>query len=116
LLPSEDFDDVSALQDMVWQKFLERRKTWTKLRGGNDQLPKAFAQRLGNRVHYGAAVQRVTQNKDKVRLSVSRAGLMEQVEADRVILAVPSSVLRLVCIVSPHSARQGRSTRLRPLR
>ena len=92
----EDFDDVSALQDMVWQKFLERGKTWTKLRGGNDQLPKAFAQRLGNRMRYGAAVRRVMQDKDKVRLSVSRAGLTEQVEADRVILAIPFSVLRNV--------------------
>jgi monoamine oxidase len=92
----EDFDDVSALQDMVWQKFLERGQTWTKLRGGNDQLPKALALKLGNRMRYGAAVRKVTQDKDRVRLSVSRAGVMEQVEADRVILAIPFSVLRSV--------------------
>ena len=99
----EDFDDVSALQDMLWQKFLERGKTWTKLRGGNDQLPKAFAQKLGNRMRYGSAVRRVSQDVDKVRLSVSRAGLMEQVEADRVILAIPFSVLRNVELDSSFS-------------
>ena len=67
-----------------------------RLRGGNDQLPKALAGKLGKRVRYGAAVQRVTQDKAKVRLSVSRAGELEQVEADRVILAIPFSVLRQV--------------------
>ena len=102
----EDFDDVSALEDMVWQKFLDRGKTWTKLRGGNDQLPKAFAQKLGNRMRYGAAVRRVTQNKDKVRLTVSRAGVMEQVEADRVILAIPFSVLRNVELDDSFSAQK----------
>ena len=35
----EDFDYVSALQDMTWQPFLDRGKTWGKLRGGNDQFP-----------------------------------------------------------------------------
>jgi monoamine oxidase len=49
----EDFDYVSALQDMTWQPFLDRAKTWGKLRGGNDQLPRAFAERLGTRMRYG---------------------------------------------------------------
>jgi monoamine oxidase len=92
----EDFDYVSALQDMMWQPFLDRGKTWGKLRGGNDQLPRAFAERLGTRMRYGAALRKVTQDKDKVRLSVSRAGSLEQVEADRVVLTIPFSVLRNV--------------------
>ena len=90
----EDFDYVSALQDMMWQPFLQRGTTWSKLLGGNDQLPRAFAEKLGTRMHYGAAVRRVAQDKEKVTLSVSRAGQLEQVEAERVVLTIPFSVLR----------------------
>ena len=85
----EDFDYVSALQDSIWEAFFERGKTWSKLRGGNDQLPRAFAQKLGTRMHYGEAVRRVSQDKEKVTLSVSRAGRLEQVEAERVVLTIP---------------------------
>ena len=99
----EDFDYVSALQDMMWQPFLDPGKTWGKLRGGNDQLPRAFAERLGTRMRYGAAVRKVTQDKDKVRLSVSRAGSLEQVAADRVVLTIPFSVLRNVELDSSFS-------------
>ena len=102
----EDFDYVSALQDMMWQPFLDRGKTWEKLRGGNDQLPRAFAERLGTRMRYGAAVRKVTQDKDKVRLSVSRAGSLEQVEADRVVLTIPFSVLRNVELDSSFSSQK----------
>lgn len=92
----EDFEYVSALQDVIWQQFVDRGKNWGKLHGGNDQLPKAFATRLGYRIHYGAAVKRVTQNDKRVRVSVSRAGNLEEVEADRAVVAIPFSVLRNV--------------------
>jgi len=49
---------------------------------------------LEARMRYGAAVRRVTQDKEKVTLSVSRAGQLEQVEADRVVLTISFSVLR----------------------
>jgi monoamine oxidase len=102
----EDFDYVSALQDSIWEAFFERGKTWSKLRGGNDQLPRAFAQKLGTRMHYGAAVRRVAQDKEKVTLSVSRAGRLEQVEAERVVLTIPFSVLRDVELDSSFSSHK----------
>ena len=102
----EDFDYVSALQDSIWDAFSERGKTWSKLRGGNDQLPRAFAQKLGTRMHYGAAVRRVTQDKEKVTLSVSRAGQLEQVEAERVVLTIPFSVLRNLELDSSFSSQK----------
>jgi monoamine oxidase len=92
----EDFNHVSALQDMLTQPFMDRNHKWMKLRGGNDQLPKAFAEKLGKRMRYGVALQRIAQDKEKVRLSVSRAGSLEQIEADRAVLTIPFSVLRNV--------------------
>ena len=47
----DDYDHVSALQDMVWHRFFERNKKWAQLRDRNDELPKAFAKRLGERLN-----------------------------------------------------------------
>ena len=102
----EDFDHVSALQDMVWQPFFDRNKKWMNIKGGNDLLPRAFAERLGKRIHYGAALRKLTQDKDKVHLSVTRGGAQEQVEADRVILAIPFSTLRNVELDDSFSAQK----------
>jgi monoamine oxidase len=102
----EDFDHVSALQDMVWQPFFDRNKKWMNLKGGNDLLPKAFAERLGKRMHYGAALRKLSQDKGRVHLSVTRGGALEQVEADRVILAIPFSTLRNVELDDSFSAQK----------
>ena len=102
----EDFDHVAALQDMVWQPFFDRNTKWMNLKGGNDLLPRAFADRLGKRIHYGAALRKLTQDQDKVHLSVTRGGAVEQVDADRVILAIPFSTLRNVELDDSFSAQK----------
>jgi len=102
----EDFDHVTALQDMVWQPFFDRNSKWMNLKGGNDLLPRAFADRLGKRIHYGTALRKLTQDQDKVHLSVTRGGAVEQVDADRVILAIPFSTLRNVELDDSFSAQK----------
>jgi monoamine oxidase len=102
----DDYDHVSAHQDMVWQAFLDRNKKWMQLRDGNDLLPAAFAQRLGKRMNYGVALRKLSQDKDKVHLSVSRGGAMEQVDAERVVLAIPFSTLRNVELDDSFSAKK----------
>jgi monoamine oxidase len=102
----EDYDHISALQDMVWQPFFDRNNKWMNLKGGNDLLPKAFAERLGKRMRYGAALRRLTQDKNRVHLSVTRGGALEQVDADRVILTIPFSTLRNVELDDSFSAQK----------
>ncbi len=99
----EDFDHVSALQDLIWQPFFDTNHKWSQLDGGNDRLPKAFAERLGHRMRYGSVLQKLAQDDKKVRLSISRGGTVVQVEADRVVIAIPFSVLRNVEIDSSFS-------------
>ena len=71
--------------------------------GGNDQLPEAMAAELGDRVRYGAAVVRIEQNPETVQVAVRQRGTgrTERVEADRLICAIPYSVLRSVEISPP---------------
>ncbi len=93
-LNGDDFDHLSALQSLMWESLFTRNNEWRPLRGGNDQLPKAFAARLGNRIRYGAAVVKLEQNDKKTRVTFLNGGSQQQIEADRVVVAIPFSVLR----------------------
>jgi monoamine oxidase len=79
----QDFDHVSAMQEFIWQTFMDGNRAWTSLRGGNDRLPYAFAQKLGPRVHYSAELRAVAQDAATVRLSIERKGQIEQIEVEQ---------------------------------
>jgi len=105
-LNGDDFDHLSALQSLMWESSLSRNSEWRPLLGGNDQLPKAFAARLGNRIRYGTAVVKLEQNDKKARVTFVNGGLQQQIEADRVIVAVPFSVLRKIELDSSFSPQK----------
>ena len=88
------FEHVSALQVLLWRRFLALSQKRMCLSGGNDQLPSAFAERLGPRLHYRAELRGIAQERSQVRLAIAHADSVEQVSADRVVLALPFSVLR----------------------
>jgi len=67
---------------------------WTKLKGGNDLLPKAFAQRLANKIRYGAPVVRLEQDEKSSRAIFLHDGRHETLSADRILCTIPFSVLR----------------------
>ena len=71
-----------------------------RIEGGNDGLPKAFAARLRERIHYGSPVVRIAHDAQSVRVSVKDGSGVHEVEADRLICAVPFTTLRDV-IVTP---------------
>jgi monoamine oxidase len=61
------------------------------VRGGNDQIPTRLAAALGSQIHTGAELTAIRRNADgSYRLSFSTG----QVTADRVVLALPFSILR----------------------
>lgn len=66
------------------------------IRGGTDLLPRAFAAKLSDRIRYGAPVVGIEQDTRGVRVAYLRAGARESLSADRVICAVPFTVLRRV--------------------
>ena len=69
---------------------------WSKIKGGNDLLPKAFAERLANRVHYNSPVVRLEQDATSARAVFMRNGTAEVLAADRILCTVPFSVLRKI--------------------
>jgi monoamine oxidase len=79
---------------------------WHRIRGGNDRLPRAFAQRLGTRVAYECPVKRIEQDENGVRVRFLRRGRLETVEGDRVVCAIAFPVLRHIEIAPSWSARK----------
>ena len=67
---------------------------WSKIKGGNDLLPKAFADRLANKIHYNSPVVRIEQDATTARAVFTRNGTAEVLSADRILCTVPFSVLR----------------------
>lgn len=75
---------------------LDNIKGWHKVEGGNDHLPRAFAERLAAKVFYSAPVSRVEQDAKGARVTFTRAGKAETLAADYVVCAIPFAVLKRV--------------------
>ncbi len=71
-------------------------KTWFKIRRGMDLLPKAFAERLENKIRYGSEVVRIEQDEKAAHAICKEAGGAQTYSADRIICTIPFSVLRNV--------------------
>jgi monoamine oxidase len=99
----EQFRD--AVEDSVGVELGEGRG-WHKIEGGNDLLPRAFAQKLDGQIIYGAVVTRVEQNADGVRVTFKRGDAPEYLAADYAVCAIPFAVLGRVEFVPRLSERK----------
>jgi monoamine oxidase len=75
------------------------------IHGGSDTLPRAFAARLGDRIHYGMPVVKIEHDAAGVRVICSQAGNRQTLAADYLICAIPFAVLKRV-EVSPNFSPQ----------
>ncbi len=66
--------------------------------GGNDQLPKTFAKKLGNALHYNRAVQKIEYSKNQVSVHFLENGNQQFVTGTKCVLATPLSTLRRIKI------------------
>ncbi|HMV82360.1 MAG TPA: FAD-dependent oxidoreductase [Blastocatellia bacterium] len=66
------------------------------IRGGSDTFTKAFAAKLGDRIHYGLPAMRIEQNARGVRITCRQADSHQNFAADYLICAIPFSVLKTV--------------------
>lgn len=66
--------------------------------GGMDQIPRAFARRLGKAIRYEAVVERIRQTPGEVTIDYRDAasGRLASVSADYCLCTVPLSVLRMI--------------------
>jgi monoamine oxidase len=99
--------------EVGWGKFteameslmhLEKPQKWQKIRGGNDALPKAFAEKLAGKIRYEAKAVRIEQGKEAVRIKFIENGKLETLLADFLVCAVPLTMLRKIEIEPQLSA------------
>jgi monoamine oxidase len=69
---------------------------FSKIKGGNDLLPMAFAARLANKILYDSPVVKIDQDEKSARVTFLRKGTPETMSADQVLCALPFSLLRNV--------------------
>jgi len=79
---------------------------WTKIKGGTDVLPRAFAERLGNKIHYGSAVVKIDQDEKQARVVFLSARKQQTMTADNVLCTIPFSVLRNVDLTALSSRKR----------
>jgi monoamine oxidase len=100
-------DHVSAPNLLREAAHRALRKQSFTIRGGTDRLPKALASRLGSRIHYGTPVTRLEHDATGVRAIATQAGTRTTFSGDRLICAIPFSVLRRLDL-SPGFSRDKR--------
>jgi len=89
------FEDEAAL-DYMRDAFSHHTESLSKIKGGNDQLPRAFAARLSEVIRYGCVVEHIERNQKHVRLSYRHTGLLDLIEVDAAVCTIPFGVLRRI--------------------
>jgi monoamine oxidase len=78
----------------------------SKIRGGNDQLPHALAEKLSDQIHYGAPVVKIENSSKQVRVTFRHLGSLQTITAERVICTLPFGVLRRMEIAPAFSEKK----------
>ncbi|MEV8441660.1 NAD(P)/FAD-dependent oxidoreductase [Actinosynnema sp. NPDC051121] len=67
---------------------------WSKIKGGTDRLPHAFADRLRDRIHYRKPVVRVRQDDEAAEVTFLEHGRLRSITTEQVVITVPFSAIR----------------------
>lgn len=95
---------------MLRNQALNRRlNQYYKIRGGNDLLPKAFAVRLAEKIHYAAPVVRIEQSALGVKAVFLRAGAYHTLTGDYLICAIPFTVQKNIEVAPAFSVEKQRA-------
>ena len=78
-----------------------------RLKGGNDSLVRALAKQIDDEVVLGTTVVAVNQGATRVQVRLrERDGILQEMTADYVILAIPATTLKAVAMDPPLPDRQ----------
>jgi len=92
----------SALQSVWHNAVLKRRGVPLfptgifRVKGGNHQMPEAFAKRLGNRVRLGCPVTGIEHGSDRVTVRYREAGKENRLDADYLVCCMSAVMLRQI--------------------
>ncbi|MDZ7342897.1 MAG: FAD-dependent oxidoreductase, partial [candidate division KSB1 bacterium] len=90
-----NIESISALHVLNEFALPESRASF-RIAGGNDQVPKALATHLRNRMYYARPVVRIVHDAAEVHITFLENGLQQTLRAERIVLAVPFTCLRKI--------------------
>jgi len=103
-VPIEGF--IEALGRTLGDELGGKMARWSKIKGGTDLLPKAFAQRLADKIRYNSPVVRIQQDANGAQVVFLHGGTPETMTADRILCAIPFSTLRNIDLPASFSERK----------
>src|SRR5262252_4281118 len=109
-------DVESALYGLRFSALNKKRSTYFKIKGGNDLLPTAFADRMSDKILYGAEAARIEQDSRGVRITFLQGGAHHTVSGDFAVCAIPFSVLKDVEVSPAFSPEKQKAIREMPYR
>jgi len=88
-------EEISAMH-MAYEFALPQEEDKQEMRivGGNDQLPRRLAERLGDRVRFGRPAVSIEHDQGGVRVRYKEDDRVRSMDADHVIIAIPASCAR----------------------
>ena len=92
---SSDFSALFLLQQIMLHR---DSRSYLKIDGGMDRLPRAMAARLKDIIRYNCELTRLERTSSGIRATCKTPGGMETLTADRAVLAIPFSTLRLIAV------------------
>jgi monoamine oxidase len=99
--------DSSALH-VIWKRRIvqmrrvpEEPKIFFRVKGGNQNLPDAIAQRLGQRIRKNAPVTAIRRGNAGVAVTIRAAGNLEQIEGDFLVCAMNAAMLSRIAVSPP---------------
>jgi monoamine oxidase len=102
----ETWATLFMLRNQALNRKLDR---YYKIRGGNDLLPRAFAARLSDKIHYAVPVVRIEHSAQGVKAVFLRAGAYHTLTGDYLVCAVPFSVQKNIEVAPPFSVEKQRA-------
>ena len=90
---------TEALQQTFGSDLGGQPTRWQKIKGGQDLLPRAFAQRLANKIQYGSPVVKLLQDEKSASVVFLHANKPQTLSADRILSTIPFSVLKNIELV-----------------
>jgi monoamine oxidase len=105
------YSALAMLRDLAHRR---AEKESYAVEGGNDRLPRALAAHLGEKMRYRSPVVRIEPGESRAVVIVRDGATPLRVEADRVVCAIPCSVLKTVEVAPAFSAAKRRAIETLP--
>ncbi|MCG3119196.1 MAG: Pseudooxynicotine oxidase [bacterium] len=90
-----NIESISALHMMNENALPETRASF-RIAGGNDQLPKALAAQLRDRIYYSRPVVKIAYDAAGVRLTFLENGLQQTLAGEHLVIAAPFTCVRKI--------------------